>query len=162
VIIHVPSALAFAEQENILSIDGSFFFILILFIVLVILANRLIYKPILQVLDKRDRLTVGASGEAASITDDYNKRLSHYENTIRQAKADSYRDLEARRKEALGKRAEIIDATKAQIGSLIDSAKGDLLGKTNQAKHDLDRDAVAIASQISSTILKRPVGGASR
>jgi F0F1-type ATP synthase, subunit b len=78
VIIHVPSVLAFAE-ENILSIDGSFFFILILFIVLVIVANKLIYKPILQVLDKRDKLTVGASDEAASITDDYNKRLAHYE-----------------------------------------------------------------------------------
>ena len=160
--MHVPSAMAFAEAENILSIDGSFFFILILFIVLVILANKLIYKPILQVLDKRDKLTVGASGEAASITDDYNKRLAHYENTIRQAKADSYRDLENRRKEALGKRVEIIDAAKAQIGTQINSAKADLLGQTTQVKHDLDRDALAIASQISSTILKRPVGGASR
>jgi F-type H+-transporting ATPase subunit b len=160
--MHVAVALAFAEQENILSIDGSFFFILILFIVLVIVANKLIYKPILQVLDKRDKLTVGASGEAASIIDDYNKRLAHYENTIRQAKADSYRDLENGRKEALGKRAEIIDATKAQIGTQIDSAKAGLLGQANQAKQDLNRDAQAIASQISSTILKRPVGGTTR
>jgi len=107
-------------------------------------------------------VSVGASGEAASITDDYNKRLAHYENTIRQAKADSYRDLEDRRKEALGKRAEIIDATKTQIGTQIDSAKAGLLGQTNQAKQDLSRDAQAIASQISSTILKRPVGGTTR
>ena len=160
-IIHVPQVLGFAE-ENILSIDGSFFFILFLFIVLVILANKLIYKPILQVLDKRDKLTVGASGEASSITDDYNKRLAHYENTIRQAKTDSYRDLEARRKEALSKRAEIIDAAKAEIGTQIESAKADLSGQVGKVKQDLDRDAQAMASQISSTILKRPVGGTSR
>jgi F-type H+-transporting ATPase subunit b len=157
----VPFVPAFAE-ENILSIDGSFFFILLLFIVLVILANKLIYKPILETLDKRDRLTVGATGEAASIMDDYNKRLSHYETTIRQAKADSYRDLELRRKEALGKRAEIIDATKANVGSQIESAKGELTGQVTRAKVDLDRDAQAVASQISSTILKRSVGGTSR
>jgi len=161
VITPIPFVLGFAE-ENILSIDGSFFFILLLFIVLVILANKLIYKPILQVLDKRDKLTVGASDEASSITDDYNKRLAHYENTIRQAKTDSYRDLEARRKEALSKRAEVIDATKADIGTRIESAKSELSGQVSKVKVDLDTDAQAMASQISSTILKRPVGGTSR
>src|SRR5215472_11067163 len=123
-----------AQEENILAIDGTFFVILFLFIVLVIIANKLIYKPVLKVLAERDRLTVGASGEATSIIDDYNKRLAHYENTIREARSDSYRDLEERRKEALGQRTQIIDSTKSEISGEINAAKADLSNQVTAAK----------------------------
>jgi len=151
-----------AQEENILAIDGSFFVILILFIVLVILANKLIYKPVLQVLAERDRLTVGASGEATSIIEDYNKRLAHYENSIRQARSESYRDLEQRRMQGLAKRTEIIDSTKAEISGEVNAAKTDLFKQVDTAKNNLGTDARNIAAEISSAILKRSVGGSSR
>lgn len=160
----IPNIFAFflAQQENILSVDGSFFFILFLFILLVFLLNRLIFKPILQVLDERDRLTVGASGEASSIVDDYNQRLSHYETTIRQARADSYRQLEHRRTQSLGERTQIIEQAKAEAAAQIEVAKAELHQQVTSAKDNLQTEAQTIARQISSAILKRPVGGETR
>ena len=143
------TALAFAEGEgNIIQPDGSLIFVLVLFIIFVFVLNRILFKPIGRVLDERETLTEGARTEARAATRRYQTELADYEARIRQARAESYKQLEQQRAAALEERRQLIEQAKTEIA-----------GQAVSARASLEVEARQIAAQISRTVLGRTVGG---
>jgi F-type H+-transporting ATPase subunit b len=154
------TALALAEGgENIIQPNGSLIVVLILFIIFVFVLNRLLFKPISRVLDEREALTVGATAEARAASRQYQARLADYEASIRQARAESYRQLEQRRAGALAERQRLIEEAKQQAAGQIDSARSEVARQAADARAALERESRQIAEQISRTVLGRAVGG---
>jgi F-type H+-transporting ATPase subunit b len=154
------TALALAEGgENIIQPNGSLFVVLILFIIFVFVLNRLLFKPVGRVLDEREALTVGATAEARAATRQYQARLADYEASIRQARADGYRQSEHRRAAALEQRQHLIEEAKQQAAAEIESARSEVARETAEARAALEREARQIAEHISRTVLGRAVGG---
>lgn len=153
------SLLALFLQDNILSIDGSFFVILVLVLVLIVVLNSILFKPINRILDERERLTTGSTSEVGAIIADSERRLAHYEETIARARAESYRNLEARRRNALAERARIIQQAKDEVAEEIRQAKSQIALQVSEAKSRLEQEAREIAVKVSSNILRRGVGG---
>src|ERR1051325_3143889 len=82
---------------SMLTPDGSLLVILILFLVLVPLLNRILFKPITDVLDERERLTTGSSTDVRAIFHRIDHKLAEYEDGIRGARSEGYRLVEGRR-----------------------------------------------------------------
>jgi len=153
-------ALAFAEGSgNIINPDGSLVFILVLFMLFVFVMNRLLFRPIGRVLDKRQALTEGATNEARAAVHRYHAKLADYEATIRQARAESYKQLEAERQLALESRRRLIDEAKQQAGDEIARAKEEIERQAATARAQLETESRQIAETISRTVLGRTVGG---
>lgn len=153
-------ALALAEEGgNIINPDGSLVVIFVLFIIFVFVLNRLLFKPIGQVLDEREALTEGATAEARAATRQYQSRLADYEAAIRQARTESYRRLEQERAAALEERRRLLEAAKAEAGERIEGAKASIAGESAQARAALEVESRQIAEQISRAVLGRAVGG---
>lgn len=153
-------ALALAEEGgNIINPDGSLVVIFVLFIIFVFVLNRLLFKPIGQVLDEREALTEGATAEARAATRQYQSRLADYEAAIRQARTESYRRLEQERAAALEERRRLLEAAKAEAGARIEGAKASIAGESAQARAALEVESRQIAEQISRAVLGRAVGG---
>jgi F-type H+-transporting ATPase subunit b len=153
-------ALALAEEGgNIINPDGSLVVIFVLFIIFVFVLNRLLFKPIGQVLDEREALTEGATAEARAKTRQYQSRLADYEAAIRQARTESYRRLEQERAAALEERRRLLEAAKAEAGERIEGAKASIAGESAQARAALEVESRQIAEQISRAVLGRAVGG---
>ncbi|HEY9231356.1 MAG TPA: ATP synthase F0 subunit B [Blastocatellia bacterium] len=152
--------LAFAEGgSNIINPDGSLVFVLLLFLLFVFVMNRLLFRPIGRILDQRQTLTVGAANDARAAARRYEMRLNEYEATIRQARAESYKRLEAQRAAALEARRLVVEDAKQQTAAEIAQAKAEIQRQAEQARTTLATESQQIAEDISRTILGRTVGG---
>ena len=152
--------LAFAEGgSNIINPDGSLVFVLLLFLLFVFVMNRLLFRPIGRILDQRQTLTVGAANDARAAARRYEMRLNEYEVTIRQARAESYKRLEAQRAAALEARRLVVEAAKQQTAAEIAQAKAEIQRQAEQARTTLATESQQIAEDILRTILGRTVGG---
>jgi F-type H+-transporting ATPase subunit b len=156
----VSMTLAFAEGGgDIISPDGSLVFVLILFIILVFVLNRILFRPIGRVLDERHSLTEGAANEARAARRTYEHRLAEYESTIRLARTESYKRSEQLRATAVEERRHLIDEAKLQAHQQIERAKQEIEGQVVQARSALESESRQIAERISRTILGRTAGG---
>jgi F-type H+-transporting ATPase subunit b len=152
--------LAFAEGGgNIISPDGSLVFVLFLFIILVFVLNRLLFRPIGRVLDERQTLTEGAANQARAARRTYEARLAEYEATIRQTRAECYKRSEQERAAAVEERRRLIDEAKLQAHEQIDRAKQEIEQQVSLARAALESESRQIAERISRTVLGRTVGG---
>jgi len=111
------------------------------------------------VLDEREALTDGAVAEARAASRQYESRLADYEATIRQARAENYKQLEQRRAAALQERQNLIEEAKRQASEKTERAKAEIARQAQEARASLEAESRQIADQISRTVLGRAVGG---
>jgi F-type H+-transporting ATPase subunit b len=152
-------ALAFAEGGAQIYPDGSLVFILVLFLIFVFVLNRILFKPIGNVLDERESLTDGARAEARAAVNQYGSRLSEYENSIRQARAEGYRRLEQERAALIAERSKVIEDARREAHARIEQGKAEIASETSAARAALESESHQIAERISRTVLGRTIGG---
>jgi F-type H+-transporting ATPase subunit b len=145
----------FLLAGSVISVDGSFLVIFISILLLVFILNRTLFAPINQVLDERERLGAGRLGEAKRLLAQYEERLKNYEAQLSAARADSYQALEAQRKEAQVAREGLLAQVKQETAAQIAAAKNDLAKQTAAAEKNLETEARAMASLITSQLIKR-------
>jgi F-type H+-transporting ATPase subunit b len=146
-------------EENIVQPNITIVIVFGLFIIFAFILNQILFKPIGKVLDERESLTEGAAAEARAASRQYQARLANYEETIRQARAESYRKIEEQRKAALDERQKLIEAARGQADAEISRGKEQIAKEATAARAQLEGEARQIAEQISRTVLGRAVGG---
>jgi F-type H+-transporting ATPase subunit b len=158
-LLTIPAFVLFEDGGNIIQPNVTLVVVIILFIIFVVVLNQLLFKPIGKVLDERQTLTEGAAAEARAASRQYQSRLNNYEETIRQARAESYRKLEQQRKAALEERSKLVESARAQAEAEIARARAEVAAQTAEARAALEQESRQIAEQISRTLLGRAVGG---
>jgi F-type H+-transporting ATPase subunit b len=154
----VPAACLIAlAEDGILSIDGSFLFVLISIFVLIFILDRTLFRPINKVLEEREQLGQGRIADAKRMLRHHEDRLRHYEEQIRAARTEANQTLEKGRKQVLAARQKMIEEARAVAASNIQAARQQIAGEAETAKQGLESDAREIAASISTHILQRPV-----
>lgn len=143
--------------DNILAIDGSFLFVFISILLLIFILNATLFRPINKVLEERDRMSGGTSHEAHGLIKDYEKKVTQYEDSIRNARHEAYQYAEAQRRDALTERQTVLAQAKAEATAQLEAAKQEIAAQTNAARTQLEQEAQAMAATISASILHRPV-----
>lgn len=154
--------LLFFEEGNILSPDLTALVVFISVIVLAGILNATLFKPILSTLDERERKTTGTLAAARSLMGDCDQKLARYEQTIRDVRAETYRMLEARRKEALEERARAVAQAREEASRLIGQARQEIAKEAEFAKVRLEEESRSMARSITTNILRRPIAEASK
>lgn len=155
----IPAFVLAEGERSIIQPDKTLLIIFVLFIVFVVVMNYLLFKPIGRILDERETLTDGAAAEARAAARQYQARLANYEETIRQARAESYRKLEQQRAVALEERRKLLEAARAETDAEIAKGKARIGAEATAARTTLEAEARQLAEQISRTVLGRAVGG---
>jgi F-type H+-transporting ATPase subunit b len=145
--------------SSMLTPDVTLLIVLALFIVFVPILNRLLFKPIIAVLEERDRLTGGSSTAAKAMELTVEQKLAEFEEGIREARGEGYRAVEGRRNAAAADRQSRIDAARGEATKKIVAAREQLNVDAAAARSSLDAEFSRIASSISSSLLGRNVGG---
>lgn len=148
-----------AENSVQLVPDGTIFLHIALILIMIGVLNATLFKPINKILEERDKRTRGRSGEAGDILQKVDKRLAHYENTLRKARTEGYHLLEQTRAEAISARQVKLDTIREEVSSLITEQKDAIQKQAEEARTNLGNEARALATKISSQILRRPVKG---
>lgn len=143
--------------ENILAIDGSFLFVFISILLLVFILNATLFRPLNKVLEDREKMSGGASHEARDLIKEYEKKVMLYEDGIRNARHEAYQYAESQRHEALAVRQDLIAEAKAEATAQIEAAKQEIANQAAAARVGLEKEAMAMAAKVSTSILHRPV-----
>ena len=152
--------LAFAENSIQLVPDGTLFLHILLILAMVFILNATLFKPINRILEERERRTRGRSGEAHDILQRVEEKMTHYERTLREARAAGYQLMEQERAAALGERQARLDVVKGEISRSVAEEKEAIHEQVEEARGTLDQEARRIAADIGSQILHRPISDA--
>ncbi len=138
-----------------INLDASIIPAIIIFLVLVVVLNRLLFKPLQKVQAERERLTTGVMNEAQAKLNNQLSLLNEYQSTIKNARMEAYRQQEHLRAEAMKKRAEVLGRARTAGEQMIQESRTSILSQVENAKRQLDSEARDLARGIASTILGR-------
>lgn len=146
--------LAFAESIQLVP-DGTIVLHIAIIITMVFVLNKLLFKPINNILEEREHRTRGRSDEARETISRVEESLTNYENSLRKARAEGYKLLEQKQAEAFGERQQKIGLVRQEVEQQIEEEKGVIRAQADEARATLEGEAARIAAGISSQILGR-------
>ena len=129
--------------------------LLVLFVILIFPLNALIFKPIFNTLDERDRQTVGAREESAEVARKADEVLQRYRSELRAARlaAEKARreSVEVARKE----QARLTGEARMQAEQKVEQGRSELSASLEQARSELEGHARDLAGAAAQRILGR-------
>lgn len=143
------------EEATLISLDSSIIPAILVFLVLIFALNRLLFQPLLRIQAERERRTTGLIAQARKSLDHHLELFNRYQDTLKNARLESYRRQEQVRSEALSKRAEVLERARNSAEALIQQSRDSIQAQVQSAKDQLERDAKEIARRIAMTILQR-------
>ena len=149
--------LALADNSIQLVPDGTLFFHIILIILMVVVLNATLFRPINKVLEERERRTRGRSGEAQDILSRVEAGIGRYEKSLRDARLEGYHLLEAQRSEAMSERQARLVALREELRGSVEEQKSSIQSDQDAARNALESDARRLAAEIGKQVLRRPL-----
>ena len=146
--------LAFAESIQLVP-DGTLVLHIAIIITMVFALNRILFRPVNRILNEREQRTSGRSSEAQEIIRRVKESLLQYENSLRQARAESYRLLEQQQSEASGERQRKVVMVRKEIEEEIEEQKREIQAQADDARVALEGEARRAAASISSQVLRK-------
>jgi len=156
----MPFALGFAENSIQLVPDGTLILHVIIILVMIYVLNATLYKPINQILESREKRTRGRLTEAQEIMQSVSQKISEYERSLRQARAEAYAQTEAQRAAAMKERQQNVNEMRAQLTQTIAQEKKTIEQQAGEARVTLEVESRRLAREIGSRVLSRPLSDA--
>jgi F-type H+-transporting ATPase subunit b len=146
-----------AGGHPLIDIDGTVFVQFALFLVLFVVANRLLFQPYLQLRERRRAGIEGARDEAARMTAQADAKLADYEKQLTMARDRANEEGRKVRAEAAAHEREVTDKARAQAQKALEDAQAAMRRETETARGQLMPQADALARAITSKLLGREV-----
>ena len=137
------------------NVDVSIIPAIIIFLLLIVALNYLLFKPLMNVQAERERRTTGLISQAQENINHHLGLFNKYQASIKNARMEGYRRQEQLRAEALKKRAEVLAQSRTAAERMILDSRDSISSQMETAKQQLTLDAREIAQRIALTILGR-------
>ena len=134
-----------------LSVLWVIFFILVLTFVV----DRLLLKPVLGVIRRREDAIESARELARRSATEAQAATAEFERKTGAARAEMYREMDEMRRAALGRRAEIVAQTRTDAEAQVAEAITRLDAEAAEARRTLEIDAQALGAAAAEKILGR-------
>jgi F-type H+-transporting ATPase subunit b len=135
--------------------DLSVAWVIALVLTLSILLERLLLRPLTQVMREREGAIRSARELAESSRTKAQAAADEFDARTRAARAEVYRQMDEKRRAALDRRAERVAATRREIEQTAQAASDRLRTQTAAARQQIERDADALAVSIVERVLGR-------
>jgi len=153
-IVFAASSQAFAS-EDLLSVNKTVFIQIVIFIIAIYILNTLVFKPFMDLIDRRDKLTKGSIKEAKELEEKVKQIILEYEARLNEARALAQEERTKIVREAEAAAAGIVSRTREETGALLDEAKKKIEAEAEVIKEKLKGDVQTLSREIASKILGR-------
>ena len=127
------------------------------FLALILILNFLLFKPVLKIIEKRNKKIEESQEEVSSLDETIERKMAQYEERIRQARAEAALQRDAVKDEGTEQGKEIIGTVRDEISKKLGGFKAQLQKETDEARDSLRAQIRAIAAEISEKVLGRGV-----
>ena len=138
-----------------INLDLSFVFQFCNFLVLVLLLNVFLYKPIRKVLADRAEQISGARAKAVEVDRDVQEKMALYEARLREVKAKAGEERAAMVKEAQAEEAVLVDKARKEAADSLAAIRNRVAGEAAAAKVLLEEQARSLSLDICEKVLGR-------
>lgn len=131
--------------------------ILVTFLLLMAFLNTVVFRPILRLLEEREKGTHGALDEARALEAEAARLLAEYEEKIAAARDLAGVESALARKGALDREREILEAARAEAATRVAQIEREVAAAAEQARAGLATQARDFARVIAEKVLGRSV-----
>ena len=153
----VFSVNAHAASEDLLSVNYTVFIQLVIFLLAIYILNKLVFKPFINLVDRRDKLTRGAIEEAHELEEKVKAIIEEYDLKLSEARSLAIDERNKIIQEGQNVAGEIIGKAREETGVLMDEAKTKLEADTKEIKEKIKGDIDSLAGDIASKVLGKEV-----
>ncbi len=140
-----------------IDINTSLFIQLANFILLLIILNFILFKPIRQIMQEREQGISSAFGDAKNAQERMQKLLDQYNVSLAEAKQKAAATYNTIYQQGLDAQRDMISAERTKAGEALDKARGEIVSASAAARADLKREAERLSQDITSKLLGRAV-----
>ena len=137
--------------------DLSVFWVIFFVLLLTVIVDRLLFKPILRVIQQREDAIRSARELAERSATEARAAAAEFEQKTMAARAETYRQMDEMRRAALAERTEAMARTRAEADAQVTAASERLKAEAEEAKRRLEVDADALGGAVAERILGRKV-----
>ena len=127
------------------------------FLLLIFILNFLLYKPVLKIIEKRNKKIEKSNEEVMSLNETVERNIAEYEEKIRQAKADAAAQRDEIKEEGTEQGKMITGKVRDEISKKIGDFKADVEKEVDEARGALRDQTRKIAGDISEKVLGRGI-----
>ncbi|MBT0664876.1 hypothetical protein KI809_11245 [Geobacter pelophilus] len=138
-----------------IELNLSFVFQVINFLLLLLILNIFLFKPIRKVLADRESELTGAREKAAAVDRDVAEKMASYESRLKEIKGKGFEEREALKKEAVAEEAKLLDAARAEAGTTLATIKQKVAKEAADARVALQEQAKVLSLEICEKVLGR-------
>ena len=129
--------------------------LLLLFALLVVPVQVLVFKPIFRILDEREERTNGTRERARKLERDAQAILERYESSVREVREESERERRAALERARGESQQATGGARAESEREIERARAQIGAEYEAARNALRSQSQELARQAASRVLGR-------
>ena len=138
-----------------INIDLSFVIQLINFLVLILVLNVFLYKPLRRVLADRKAQLTGAKARALQVDEEVALKMAEYEERLKAMKAETGAERGELKKEAQVQEAAILEKARTEATQSLESIKAKVAKEAAEARAMLQEQARALSGEICEKVLGR-------
>jgi F-type H+-transporting ATPase subunit b len=133
----------------------SIIWVIIAVLALTAILDRLLLRPILDVIRRREHAIDSARDLARQSAAQAQQAAAEFDQRTTAARADLYRQMDEMRRAALGRRAEIVEQTRTEAEAQVAAAARRLDEEAAEAKRRLAAESETLGAAIAERILGR-------
>lgn len=138
-----------------ISIDLAFIVQFVNFLLLMLLLNFLLYKPVRKILTDRDAETAAARERTAAVDREVQEKMELYEMKLHQTKAGAQEEKTKVINEAREKEAALIESARSDAAATLSTIQGQVAAQAQDARKYLREQAEFISREICEKVLGR-------
>ena len=138
-----------------INIDYTMLIQMVNFLLLIVILNQLLYKPILGVIDRRKKQMQDMEDEIKRLNQSVEERMATYEEKLRQAKMDALEKKTEIIKEGAEQAKGLMEAAKGEIPGMMEKFHGDMNTEVSAARNILTGQSKNISVEIAEKLLGR-------
>jgi F-type H+-transporting ATPase subunit b len=150
-------SLVIAAGHPLIDIDLTAVVQFVLFLLVYLIANKLLFKPYLALRERRKAGIDGARAEAERMTATADAKLADYQKSLAVARERAGEEGRKIRLEAAAHEKDVTDKARSSAQKAIDEAQATMRSQTDAARAQLLPQAEALARSIASKLLGREV-----
>ena len=139
-------------------LDISILYQVILFFILWVILNKLLFQPYLHLLSERERKTTGAQHDSSDLEHEGARLKAEYEEKIAQAQSAGYAAKEAIVQDGRQQRGKILGQAREEATSALERVRQEVVTAMAQDKQLASAEVATVAGDMVNKVLGRRVG----
>jgi F-type H+-transporting ATPase subunit b len=135
--------------------DLSVFWVIALVLALAAILNRLVFRPVLKVVERREQAVSSARTLAERAAEEARRAGSEFERQTQEARVGLHRQMDEMRRAAIEERTALVGETRREADQALTEARAALAADVARARGSLDAEAESLAADVTSRILGR-------